>query len=409
VTAPTSDGRNFVFVTWRFRSAFGSVGARDPCCSGAVRGPEPGAGCQVGSTFLRYFWLFFALLALVFAPARANAGDDHPAAEKVALLGALAPDPAEAELWTSARAQLSDLGVEVVLRPRQPRSTAAAQAAQNFARMSGALCVIWLEAEEAAVTIFLLDRDRGRLRARRVLVSGTKAAAAEEVAVVIRSAVAALLEGVEVMMPEVALPDTPAPPAPEPQEQRTEARKVQSPVLAHDPPRLAIGYRGALYSPDAPFQSGVALGVEAKPFDLPLLLGVGYAFFPPLRARVSGVSTEIRRHPVEVIAGYELSLHTFALAGVIGLGPDWLERRTTATDPALRAEGRDRRLQWTLGLGLRGGLEVPAKIRLQAGVAAEILLNRYDHVVAGSATGDPVIRQRLARPRVDAGLSFPLK
>jgi hypothetical protein len=355
------------------------------------------------------FWLFLALLALVFAPARASASSVDPAAEKVVLLGALADEPVEAELWTSVRAQLSDLGVEVVLRPRPPRPTAPAPVAQKLARTTGALCVIWLEPAEAAVTIFLLDRDRKRLRARRVLVSGTRAAAAEEVAVVIRSAVAALLVGVDVMMPEVALPKAPEPPKPEPQDIRPEPDDVNRPAEPHDPPRLAIGYRGALYSPEAPFQSGVAVTVEAKLFDFPLLAGVGYAFFPPLRARVAGLTTEIRRHPLDVIAGYELDLRSLSLAGMMSFGPDWLERRTTATDATLRAESRDRRLQWTLGLGLRGGLEIPAKIRVQAGAAAEFLLNRYDHVVAGTGTREPVIRQRVARPRVDAGLSFPLR
>jgi hypothetical protein len=324
------------------------------------------------------------------------------------LLGALAPEPTEAELWTSARAQLSDLGVEVVVHPRRARTPAtAAREARDIARTTGALCVVWLEADDGAVTVYLLDRDRQRLRARRVLVSGTRAAAAEEVAVVIRSAVSALLDGVEVMMPEVALPDG-APKARPAETPKVPAQDAELPPEPGDPPRLALGYRGTLYSPDAPFQSGVALSVEAKPSGRHVLVGAGYAFFPPLRVTAAGVSTEIRRRPIELSGGYEIGVGSVAVTSEVRFGPDWVERRTTATDETRRAAPRDRRLQWVLGLGLRAGLIVSAGIRVQAGLTAEFLLNRFDHVVSGSETSEPVIRQLAARPRVDAGLNFPL-
>jgi hypothetical protein len=243
-----------------------------------------------------------------------------------------------------------------------------------------------------------------------VAVRGSRAAAAEEVAVVIRSAIAAHLEGVEVMMPEVAMPEpppvpAPAPaPAPKPPSAEPDEAEVRP---SRDTLRLDIAYRGTLYGSGTPWQSGVALSLEVKPIDH-WSFGLGIAILTPLRVERMGVTTEVRRHPVEGSVGFELDGTAVVGSAEARLGVDFIERRTTGTSAGLDAAPMERRTIVSTALGLAGALRLSGGVRLQVGIFAEILLNRYDHVIRGPSGESTTIKQLPARPRVEAGLSFPL-
>jgi hypothetical protein len=334
------------------------------------------------------------------SPARAEEVASGPR-NRVVLLGAKNPTDAAA-WWSSASAQLSDLDVERI------EAEAGAATLEDSARMArveaerhGALAVVWLESDAGVVTVFLLEAKRGRLRARRVLVSGTAEAAAEEVGVVIRSAISALLEGIEVSMPEIAVPHEPTPPAPE-----QPAPPPAPPASRPEHLRLLAGYLGTLYSLDAAWQNGVAASAALRLFDSPWFFELGYAFLPPLELSAPGVKSSLRRHPVEAGVGLELGIGRFRVATEALFIADFVSRRTTRADEPLARAPSESRTLFAGSLRLRGALPLGSGFAFYAAFGAEFLLNRFDHVVRGSESPEPSITQLAARPRVDAGLSY---
>lgn len=346
--------------------------------------------------------LGLACVVLLLQPCPAWAREsDASAPSRVVLLGAKNPGDAAA-LWLSARAQLSDVDVETVEAVAEGATLEdSAKEARVEADRHGALAVVWLEPREGVVTVFLFESKGRRLRARRVLVSGTAEAAAEEVGVVIRSAVSALVEGAEVSMPEIPVPVeaapklAPPPPASPPEPTPEEPRW-----------RLAAGYVGTLYSLDAAWQHGLAASLSVRPFDSPWFVELGYAFLPPLELSAPGVRSELERHPCELGVGIELGVGRFRVATEALFIVDFTSRRTTRADEPLARAPSESRPLYAGSLRLRGALPLAGRAALYAAFGAEFLLNRFDHVVRGADSPEPSITQLAARPRTDVGLSY---
>jgi hypothetical protein len=321
---------------------------------------------------------------------------------RVVLLGAKNPTDAAA-LWSSTRAQLSDLDVERIEEERGDSTLeGSARRARLEAERHRALAVVWFDTDDGVVTVFLFEPRGRRLRARRVLVSGTAEAAAEEVGVVVRSAISALLEGAEVSMPEIPVPSAPAPPPPAPR------APPALPAPAREHLRLSAGYLGTLYSLDAAWQNGAAASLSLHPGDSPWFLELGYGFLPPLELSAPGVRSELRRHPSEIGLGLELGIGRFRVATEALFIVDFISRRTTRADEPLARAPTETRTLYAGSLRLRGALPLGAGFAVYAAFGAEFLLNRFDHVVRGSDSPEPSITQLAARPRVDAGLSYAL-
>ncbi len=334
----------------------------------------------------------------------AHARPATEATNRVVLLGAKNPTEAAA-FWSSARAQLSDLDVSTIEEESAGAGLEdAARRAREDAARHGALAVVWLESDAGVVTVFLFESKGQRLRARRVLVSGTAAAAAEEVGVVIRSAVSALLEGAEVSMPEIAVPPEPAP-APPP---RAAVPEPEPPPPEPEHLRVSVGYLGTLYSLDAAWQHGVAASASLRLFDSPWFVELGYGLLPPLELSAPGVKSELARRPVEAGLGLELGIGRFRVATEALFLVDFVSRRTTRADEPLARAPSESRTLYAGSLRLRGSLPLGTTFAVYAAFGAEFLMNRFDHVVRASDSPEPSITQLAARPRVDAGLSCAL-
>ena len=323
---------------------------------------------------------------------------------RVVLLGAKNPGDAAA-LWLSARAQLSDVQVETLEEALEGHALEdAAREARLEAERLDAVAAVWLDAVDGVVTVYLYEAKGRRLRARRVLVSGTAEAAAEEVGVVIRSAVSALLEGAEVSMPEIPVPAEAEPPPQLP------AAPPQGGIdyagSGEERLRVAAGYLGTLYSLDAAWQHGVAASATLRPFDGPWFIELGYGFLPVLELSAPGVRSELRRHPCEVGAGLELGIGRFRAATEALFIVDFTSRRTTRADEPLARAPSQARTLYAGSLRLRGALPLSGGVALYAAFGAEFLLNRFDHVVRDADSTEPSITQLAARPRADAGLSY---
>jgi hypothetical protein len=352
------------------------------------------------------FGLLFRCVLVVLVASLAPARADEPTSsdpQRVVLLGAKNPSSVAAALWSSARAQLSDLSAELLAEVRTTDSLEdSAGLARLLAERTEALAVVWLDTDEGVVTVFLFESTGRRLRARRVLVSGTAAAAAEEVGVVVRSAISALLEGTEVFMPEIPVPEPAraAPPREEPPPAPVER------AAGDDRLRLSVGYVGTLYSLDAAWQNGVATGLALKPSASPWFVEVGYGFFPPLTLSTESVTSELRRHPIELGFGLDLAVGRFRAATEAIFIVDLVSRRTTRADAPLSRSPADVRTLYAASVRLRGALPLGVGFQLYLAFGAEFLLNRFDHVVEGGNSPEPSITQLAARPRADTGVSY---
>ena len=345
------------------------------------------------------------VLALLVSAPLAHAQDTARASRNsVVLLGAKNPADAAA-LWSSARAQLSDLDVQTIEEEGGGATLEdSARRARLAAERHGALAVVWLDGEEGVVRVFLFEAKGRRVRARRVLVSGTAEAAAEEVGVVIRSAVSALLEGAEVSMQEIDVAVESPPP---PRERPAEA-PPPAPAAGPERLRVLVGYLGTLYSLDAAWQNGLAASASLRLFDSPWFVELGYGFLPPLSLSAPGVKSELERHPVELGLGLELGIGRLRVATEALLLVDFVSRRTTRAEEPLARAPSESRILYAGSLRLRGGLPLGAGFGIYTAFGAEFLMNRFDHVVRSSDSEEPSITQLAARPRVDAGLSYAI-
>jgi hypothetical protein len=152
----------------------------------------------------RLFCTVSALLGLiVLSPASAFAKP------RVLFLEAAVASGSEIEpVIEVTRDQLTELGVElgVAPRPSDARLSVITSHAQTAAVASAAIAVVWLDTQRSATTIYFYEPKAPRLLTRKLTVSRSSAAAAEEVALILRSAISAVLEGEEVAMTEIEVP-----------------------------------------------------------------------------------------------------------------------------------------------------------------------------------------------------------
>jgi hypothetical protein len=350
-------------------------------------------------------WLFAAML-LAVAP------DALAAPTRVVLLtDARESDPAvvelDAQLVAAASAQLAEIGVDVELRSEAQSSLSAnARRAREIATSSPTLAVTWCKRDAEGLLIFFYDPSGPRLYSRAVGWTGSAAAASEEIAIVIRSAVSAVQEGSAVGMSEVRLPEAPSVPpvaaSPPSPAQKPAAAGVQGSV------RLGASYVGTLYSTDSAWQQGAALSVSLRPANSRWFAGAAYTYFGSLALSERGIHTQVRRHPSELFVGSELHLAPFWFVAEGALVADWLERSTEQVPEGQSAAPVSRRWLWALSTRLGGALPVSDRVRCFFNVGAEFLLNRFDYAVDNAGSREIVASPMVARPRLELGVSVAL-
>lgn len=308
--------------------------------------------------------------------------------------------PLDAHLLGALRGQLQELQVDVLVvrRPHEPLADTARRARQ-LARSEHALGVIWLELPSNGLSVFLYD-STGHLYARNLEPDGSAVSQSEAIAIILRSAIAALLEGHAVGMTEVPLPSPAIPPA------AAEVVPTPPPAPKEDPRYLHAGlsYVGSLFARSTSWQHGTALALTGAPLRSPLFFGVDYTFFTPVEFEASGVRTRLQRHPVEALLGLRLRLGSafFNVQGAVSA--DYLARTTMAASAGLvptPATGR-----WLWGLSSRLGLAVPFSPWISGvfNVGADFLLNPFDQVAQTTTDGDKLVGSPLrVRPRIELG------
>lgn len=310
-----------------------------------------------------------------------------------------ATEPLDAPLLGALRGQLRELQLDVVVvkRPDEPLADTARRARQ-ITSAEHALGAIWLEFRSSGVLVFLYDSS-GHLYARSLQPDGSVVSQSEAIAIILRSAIAALLEGHEVGMTEVELPAPARPVAPPPRPAARPAEREARYLNA------GIGYVGTLFARGGAWQNGAALSLTGAPFSSPLFVGVDYSFFPALTFESNGVETRLARHPLEGLLGLRLRIGRAFFNVQAALSADYLVRTTLAASEGLvptPATGR-----WLWAISSRLGIAVPVSARISGvlNVGADFLLNPFNQVVGAASEGDTLVGSPLlARPRIDLGV-----
>jgi hypothetical protein len=246
------------------------------------------------------------------------------------------------------------------------------------------------------------------LLTRQVEVSDSESAAAEEVAVVLRSAVGALLEGEEVAMTEVALPEVKKePPAP----LARPAPPTRPPPQAPSRPNsfgVGLSYVGSIFNDQGTWQSGARLALALRPFASRWWLGAAYEVLPPLDADGAGATTRVARHPAELNVAHELLSGWLRIAPEFAVVADAVHRETREVDADLEATSPSTRWLWALSMRLRGRCVLGVRSSLWGSLGADFVLNPFEQVAAQPGAERAVASLLAVRPHVEAGFLFDL-
>jgi hypothetical protein len=357
-------------------------------------------------------------LALFFLVLSERCAHAEPATQSVVFLQSSVPThPSLDSVVEATRGPLAELGVELLVaaRPSSAELGVMTRAAHALASSTHAVAVVWLDnprAGEPGSVIYFFDPPRTRLLTRSLAINESETAAAEEVAVVLRSAVGALLAGADVAMTEVKVPE-PAkvpPPAPTSVPARDTARAERTQCghseCAHFD--LGLGYVGTIVAKDSSWQSGARLSIDFRPARSRWLFGAAYQFLPPVRAESSQVTTRLFRHPAEVALGMSVFGDTFRLEPELAVVADPILRETERADSPLVATPPSTRWLWAVSARLRFRWALTARLSAVAALGADFVLNPFKQVAAEAVPRAPVYSLLAVRPLVDAGLAIDL-
>ncbi len=320
--------------------------------------------------------------------------------------------PASGVLQTFDRlqGQLGELeiDIETVHVPRLEEFPEQARQAAHIARGSRAVAAVWFEARTAGtLRIYALHAPSGRVFARDVSLGDDATVQREQVAVVLRAAIPAILSGgSELGKPLLVVPrdlpvEAPSPPplsAPKPDDRAS--REVERAARL----RAAVGYGGASVASDANWQSGVSaeLLLDARGW-LRGSLGAGYA--APTTIRADQADATITRFPFVARVGITRSLGS-PVFGVEG-GPvlEAWHRQTSVHSDRLRPTAPS--TAWRFG----GALAARLDMSLSSHVGLYLLLEGQwfpgPHTLTiESEQGEQKITTRSLRPQVGLGLLF---
>jgi|GEM_PF-6497246 len=341
-------------------------------------------------------------LASWVAPAQAQeaAGKQHIV---VLTRGAL-PEPSEASFVANLRAHLSELKLslgaqELPISAGLPETVAEARRQTETAN---AFLVVWIMRDGGSRTVYMYDPVGPHLRARSVTLSGSSAAASEELALILRSEILARLQGGEVPMPEVALPKATAlvPEAP------TAMVEEASPIHPTSP-RWGVGPAGIYDQPVRDQHGQFGLGLRAFAGGHRFRGGLAYTFFPAFEVSAPEATISLRRHPIEGFAGYDMwNTRVHSLVAEVGFLLDPIQRRTESVQAPLSSLGANWRWSAAATARLRSELRVLRNLAVNLGVGVEALVNPYDFEVEVATERRVVARLAPFRWTLELGMTI---
>ncbi|MBI5537179.1 MAG: hypothetical protein HY898_30945 [Deltaproteobacteria bacterium] len=357
-----------------------------------------------------FAWLAIALFALV-GPAT---GQTPVSAKRAIVILSPAQTPVPTEpLIAAIRAQLGDVPVRVEVEtiaeiPSEMR--ARIDLAATAAARHQAVGAFWLEVDATGdYLLFLVEPDGSRSLVRRVRRQpAAEAAAIEELAVISRSSVTALLDGRRIGMEGAAAsqsasasaaPVGSTPPAVPPPVVAKPSASAQRPSLW-----LGVGYVGSTYSSQVPWQQGMVLSVRYSP-SRSWHMGFAYAFLPASQVDTDRVSMRLARHPFELNAGYGVWAGPLQAGLELAAILDQTDRSVVVTTSSTLVPEPDQS-HWSVGISPRGRLvwRASQQAQLFTSIGADVFFHRVEYVIE-SAGNENVTTPRAVRGRVEAGLA----
>jgi hypothetical protein len=298
-------------------------------------------------------------------------------------------------LADALRSQLAEIGVGVEIRVEaEPAATAVGHAARNV------IAMIWIERSEETLVVHFYEPAGSSLRERYIPVSSDDAASLEEIAVVVSSAVGALVERINAgSSARTGAPSHDAPAAPQPRTLEKSSRPYA---------QVSIAYLFTDYAEGADWQHGPSLYAALRAPRAPLAAGVGYTWLRELRRTSAEVTVAIERHPLEAFVGTPFELaRNLRLEPELAFVADPITRTTLRAGAALEITRPSTVWSWALSPRLRLALCPLRRIWLFGSAGADVLLNRFEHVVAGT-TERTALSPLAIRPRLQLGSAIDL-
>ena len=353
-----------------------------------------------------------ALAVLLGAAAAAAAEPDR----RVVLLLANGDEARRETLVGAIRAQLGDLPVGIVVERAEgsteklrDRLDLAAGACKKHAAMGA----FFLEAELADdLIVYLVEPEAKRALVRRIKkTQGAEQAGVEELSLVVRSTVGALLEGREIGMeqgPELAPKPppsvAPAPIAPPPVPPR-DAPVPRPPDQSRA--RLDAHYAGESYAPEVGWQNGLGVELSAS-MDGLLFFGLGYVASAPVEAERDAARVGVGRYPVRAFTGYEIPLDRLRFVGQLGLIGELDRRSTTKTAGGVAPTESDDQLGWAVSPRVGVRYDVGQRTSVGLSVGADVFLNVSEYVVDLPSGRETLLTPYRVRPRAAVGIAVDL-
>jgi hypothetical protein len=327
--------------------------------------------------------------------------DVAPQTRTIVMIESPSTEPVATALFRAVRAHLSDLPIDLRLGSADSAQSAPASMitlAYDYASRMQAAAVFWIDSrrpQRAAVR--LLAVQSGRMYSRRFQArSGQPEVEAETVAIVVRSAVQALLRSdpIDDLMPG--------------EDNRDEAADA-APVLTEfqdsDAARLSLSaaYVVQMFSHrPAGVVQGVVLGAGGRTASGLWLFG-GYRLLVPETGQASLAQISVRRHPMFLTAGWSLDVGQWSLGGGICVTAD-----VTTIDAAARQDGVttiQAGPQWYLSVApvLRGQWQASESLSALVEVGADIPFRPVRYVVDVGDRKQALMAQAQVSPRVLLG------
>ena len=271
-----------------------------------------------------------------------------------------------------------DLSIYTTVAPRRFDLLEYASIAKNEAANDNALLSVWVVVSKERAVLYLYDAKKQSLRARTWSPSNSPLVAAEELAIITRSAIVARLEGDSEAMAEIPLPTNDSPRATSPAPTSRPTAPPPRPPPTHT--KLAFGLRASVLSGFPVENRGLwpGAGLSAWLWVERFRVGLGYGFYPETTLRTDQTVIALRRHPLEINIGYELYRGKVLALAEAFTTFDRLHRTTLDAPEPLEVTTQSRR--WLTSLGLRGRGELPlgGPIALSFALGAEWVTNAYD-------------------------------
>jgi len=361
------------------------------------------------------FCLGLTALALASSTIAIGQTQETPRRTIVILASANGPSPTEA-LVAAIRSQLGDVPVRVEVEtvgeiPTEMRARIdLAAAAASRHRAVGAF---WIDVDAAGdYLLFLVEPDGSRSLVRRIRrLPSAESAALEEIAVISRASVTALLDGRRIGMEGPAAPLSASASASAPAASSSGPFYPPPPAItrAAEPSVraalwLGVGYLGSSYSSRVPWQQGMILSARYSPLRT-WHLGFAYGFLPAAEIDTDQVSVRLGRHPFELNFGHGVWAGPLQAGLELAAILDQTDRYTVAAASSRLVPQPDQST-WSFGLSPRARLawRVSQQALLFTSVGSDVFFRRVEYVIE-SSTNEIVTSPRAIRARFEAGLA----